>query len=162
MIECACGCGQLTKTKWVKGHNRRRHWRDYPTETTATGCVRWLGPCKDSGYGFWRGRVIHRVVWENTNGPVPEGLVLDHVYDRGCRHRDCINLSHLEPVPQPENARRMPHIRAQVAQTHCKHGHPLSGDNLNLRKDGKRGCRTCSREAAARSNNRKKTGKWKR
>lgn len=32
----------------------------------------------------------------------------------------------------------------QRSQTHCKHGHELSGDNLRL-YDGKRQCRACSR-----------------
>ena len=129
-----------------------KHWTEYPTEAMDTGCVRWLGPEKSNGYRFWRKRVIHRVVWEETNGPIPDGLVLDHVYDRGCRYRDCINLDHLEPVTQGVNAQRMLHIRAQVAQTECVNGHQLSGDNLNLRKDGKRGCRQCARDAAAVSN----------
>jgi hypothetical protein len=30
-------------------------------------------------------------------------------------------------------------------KTHCKRGHPLSGDNLFIRLDGYRVCRTCSR-----------------
>ena len=28
-------------------------------------------------------------------------------------------------------------------QTHCKHGHPLSGDNLYLSPKGSRGCKKC-------------------
>jgi hypothetical protein len=32
----------------------------------------------------------------------------------------------------------------QAKQTHCKRGHPLEGENLRLRPDG-RECRTCSR-----------------
>ena len=28
-------------------------------------------------------------------------------------------------------------------QTHCKRGHPLSGDNLYTSKDGYRHCKTC-------------------
>ncbi len=33
------------------------------------------------------------------------------------------------------------------AKTHCKHRHPLFGDNLYLRPDGNRGCRECRRIA---------------
>ena len=136
---------------------KAKHWTEYPTKLVPeSGCIRWLGTHKEHGYAYWRKRVIHRVVWESVNGLIPAGLVLDHVYERGCRYRDCINVAHLEPVTQAENARRMQHIQAQIAQTHCKHGHPLSGDNLNIRKDGKRGCRQCARDAATRSNARRR------
>lgn len=33
-----------------------------------------------------------------------------------------------------------------AAKTHCKSGHPLSGENLYVNKRGSRECRTCSRE----------------
>lgn len=36
----------------------------------------------------------HRRAWEAANGPVPDGLVLDHL----CRNRWCCNPTHLEPV----------------------------------------------------------------
>ena len=161
MTRCACGCGEeVTPGKtWRHGHYARvrnprvgRHWSEYPTERTATGCVRWLGPKESHGrYGSWRGRAIHRVVWEETHGPIPAGLLLDHVHDRGCRHTDCINLEHLELITRRANGQRAPHIRAQAAQTECVHGHALSGDNLAISPTGKRRCRACARKIAARS-----------
>lgn len=33
----------------------------------------------------------------------------------------------------------------QARQTHCKNGHPLSGDNLRITPLGKRHCRECGR-----------------
>lgn len=30
-------------------------------------------------------------------------------------------------------------------KTHCKHGHPYSGDNLRIKPNGKRECRACAR-----------------
>lgn len=41
--------------------------------------------------------------------------------------------------------------RSQKAyQTHCKNGHPLSGDNLRLERNGARRCVACTRAAARR------------
>jgi hypothetical protein len=34
---------------------------------------------------------------------------------------------------------------AKRNQTHCKRGHPLSGENLYYTSHGSRGCRTCNR-----------------
>ena len=34
---------------------------------------------------------------------------------------------------------------AKRNQTHCKRGHPLSGENLSRRKDGRRICRACKK-----------------
>ena len=44
-------------------------------------------------------RAAHRVAWELIRGPIPEGLVLDHL----CRTSACVNPDHLEPVPQAIN-----------------------------------------------------------
>lgn len=44
----------------------------------------------------------HRVMWELKNGPVPDGLELDHL----CRNRACVNPDHLEPVSHRENCMR--------------------------------------------------------
>ncbi len=49
-------------------------------------------------------------------------------------------------------AREVPRrTRGQKAyQTHCKNGHPLSGDNLRIERNGARRCVTCARAAARR------------
>jgi hypothetical protein len=77
----------------------------------ATGCLLWTGYVGKSGYAQigvnGRQRLIHRVAWELDNGPIPDGLVIDHVYERGCRYRHCANVVHLEPVTQALNIRRM-------------------------------------------------------
>ena len=41
---------------------------------------------------------------------------------------------------------------AKRNQTHCKRGHPLSGENLYRRKDGRRICKTCKKMNAIRKN----------
>lgn len=86
----------------------------------------------------------HRVGYELYVGKIPDGLMLDHL----CRNRCCVNPKHLEPVTNLENVRRG--IAAQrnreirLAMTHCKRGHPLSGDNLYINPgSGQRVCRSC-------------------
>src|SRR5213593_4533327 len=61
-------------------------------------CWRWTGSQRRGGYGRVRigGRdfVAHRVAYELTIGPIPDGLQLDHL----CRNRLCVRPAHLEPV----------------------------------------------------------------
>lgn len=41
-------------------------------------------------------------VWELSVGPIPDGMVLDHL----CENKLCVNINHLEPVTSSENTRR--------------------------------------------------------
>lgn len=71
----------------------------------ANGC--WEGQSwLKTGYCLiiWHNRQVplHRVVYEELKGPIPEGLVLDHL----CRYKRCCNPEHLEPVQQIENVHR--------------------------------------------------------
>ena len=94
---------------------------------------------------------VHRAMYELDVGPIPEGLVLDHVAARGCISTKCCNPAHLEPVTQRENVRRGSSLLAQRArQTHCKHGHLLDEANIYRRPDRPtRECRACrSRQVA--------------
>ena len=74
-------------------------------EKTET-CWIWRGARDDKGYGSLgiNGKILraHRVSYEWLIGPIPEGLVLDHL----CRVPPCVNPAHLEPVTQGENSRR--------------------------------------------------------
>lgn len=128
----------------------------------ATDCRRWLGAHDRKGYGKignghgWE--FVHRVAFEDAYGPIPNGLQIDHVRARGCRFRDCWEITHLEAVTPAENLSRGDGPSATrayyQAQTHCKHGHPLSGGNLyrfvNRRGDECRGCRECRRDNSRR------------
>jgi len=44
----------------------------------------------------------HRFYYERINGPIPDGLELDHL----CRVHSCVNPDHLEPVTHTVNMRR--------------------------------------------------------
>lgn len=114
------------------------------------GCWIWTGRRSARGYGQWylqgRGIAAHRVAYEAVVGPVPAGLVLDHL----CRTHACVRPSHMEPVTQRENVLRGEGVAArQAAQTHCIHGHPFDATNTYLNR-GKRVCRECMRQAGRR------------
>lgn len=112
-----------------------------------SGCWIWIGNRNTSGYGqaIFAGKlaVVHRIAYELFVGPIPQGLVLDHL----CRNRACFRPEHLEPVTQQENNLRGVGAAAQAARKHrCSNGHPLSGNNLldtSRYAPSRRRCRAC-------------------
>ena len=93
--------------------------------------------------GTWKMKGAHRISYELNVGPIPEGLTLDHI----CKNPSCVNPSHLEAITMKENVLRGNGIAAQCARkTHCKRGHPLSGDNVHIHPmTRQRICRACRR-----------------
>lgn len=81
---------------------------------------------------------VHRYVYEQVVGPVPEGLELDHL----CRNRACVRPDHLEPVTHKVNTHRgeAPGVVARLTDT-CARGHV--GDWYEY--GGRRWCRGCKR-----------------
>ena len=113
-----------------------------------SGCWLWSKQLTDKGYarttfGHGINRYVHRVVYEHFNGPIPDGLSLDHT----CRITFCVNPAHLEPVTHRENVLRgIGPTSENSKKSHCKRGHPFAGDNLGEQYLGAgRLCIACSR-----------------
>jgi HNH endonuclease len=141
--------GKMAKTL------EERFWNK--VDKNGNGCWLWLGtkPHSDKPrslpYGMlgiqfpdgrWKMRGAHRISYELNVGPIPKGMTLDHQ----CNNPSCVNPSHLVPATMKNNLLRGNGIAARCARkTHCKRGHPLSGDNLHIRPNGARICRACDR-----------------
>ena len=116
-------------------------------EVLNNGCWEWTAHRNHDGYGrigvgsrsdgTRRLVYLHRWVYEQMVGPVPDGLEIDHL----CRNRACIRLEHLDVVTHRENMRR----GIQAQQTHCLRGHEYSEENTYWRNGNQRSCRECTR-----------------
>lgn len=67
-------------------------------------CWPWIGRVSEkTGYGKkqWFGKtwLAHRWMWVQCRGPIPEGMVINHI----CGNRSCVNPYHMEVVTQAEN-----------------------------------------------------------
>lgn len=121
-------------------------------------CWNWTGAKVSAGYGelniSGRPAYAHRLAYEHFVGPIPAGLVIDHL----CRNPSCVNPAHLEAVETRENTRRgLAHerLRERAAKiTHCPHGHEYTPENTVLRR-GRRTCVTCRTEELRRSSGRR-------
>lgn len=119
-------------------------------------CWEWHGAiCKKTGYGkVGLGRrgdgvgLVHRVVYELLRDPIPLGMDLDHL----CRNRGCCNPDHLEPVTRQVNVSRGARAKGwRDSATHCSRGH-----RYDYHSGRQWICRTCKREDARSSYERRK------
>lgn len=108
----------------------------------------WLFACELSpqGYGvvpaYNRKKFVHRVMYEEYIGDIPEGFQIDHL----CRVRSCVNPEHLEAVTPRVNVLRSSGIAAVNARkTHCIRGHEFTPQNTYLygKEKSKRACKAC-------------------
>ncbi len=120
--------------------------------TQVDECWEWTGARTTGGYGhFYESKTshhyAHRWSWEFFHGPIPEGLVVDHL----CFNRACVNPEHLSPVSSAVNTRRRRGARMSGDQlSHCVNDHEFTEANTYISPKGWRGCRTCRTEAVRR------------
>lgn len=143
LLTCVCGCGLSVSRghRWARGHNNRNPLPQYVV--AEYGCWVWQWCTDKDGYGLlWangRRYRAHRWYWEQANGPIPDGLVIDHL----CRNPSCVNPAHMEVVTHEENTRRGDNPFVQNARkTHCMNGHPFDEQNTYIH-GGTRHCKTC-------------------
>lgn len=114
------------------------------------GCIIWTSHRSGSGYGRFtlnsKSMTAHRLAYEMAVGPIPDGLVLDHL----CRTRACVNHLHLEAVTEKTNILRGEGLAAQNAKkTHCPAGHEYTPENTYHFKRSEtrvgRNCLACER-----------------
>jgi hypothetical protein len=114
-------------------------------------CWIWTGAKNAKGYGrfWWHGRLhlAHRWAYERVNGPIPVGLVIDHI----CNQPSCVNPNHLEVATRGHNVLRegsKAPSRVNALKTECIHGHLFTKENTYVKSDGRRDCRACNRDRA--------------
>lgn len=109
-------------------------------------CWNWTGTLTEKGYGrrIYHDGVVrypHQVAYILRHGPIPEGLVIDHL----CRNRRCANAAHLEAVTNEENLRRGREARRLEG---CPNGHDPS--HRRQQPSGRFECGECAREGGRR------------
>lgn len=143
--------GRPRKRLYVRGPLQDRFWARI-RKSEGEGCWEWTGTVTAFGYGnvnigAGRYQMAHRLSWILTNGEPTPGL---HVCHR-CDNPRCVRPSHLFLGTQADNMRDMVAKHRDRNQATgrdcCGRGHPLVGENLYLKPNGVRVCRTCKNAA---------------
>jgi hypothetical protein len=80
------------------------------------GCWSWIAGKNPAGYGTVHmadgKKYAHRVSWELTVGPIPDGLDIDHI----CHNHACVNPGHLRTATRKQNMenRIAPHANSKT------------------------------------------------
>lgn len=89
----------------------RRKMRDKSAKEGS--CAIWRGHLSPAGYGRIsvnnQRQLAHRVAWELTNGPIPQGMTVDHI----CGRRSCVNPDHLRLATIRQNCQARHGLYAQ-------------------------------------------------
>lgn len=143
----AAGAGMSTESM-VTQAEAARFWAKVDRRSDDE-CWLWTGSRNARGYGGFghrgRTRKATHVSYEIATGqPFPAGLMARH----SCDNPSCVNPAHIQPGTNRENVADMVSRKRHHAnrRSHCIHGHPLSGANLYVRKNGQRHCQQCKRD----------------
>lgn len=112
------------------------------------GCWKWNGSVDRKGYGRLMVKLrrvfAHRISYEAFRGPIPHGLVIDHL----CRNPPCCNPDHLEAVTRRENTIRGTNPAAIAAKrSACQKGHAYVDGSYLVTAHGCRRCLICTKES---------------
>ena len=146
----ACSCSGRTRPL------AQRFWEKVDKNGPVPANRPELGPCwvwtGATSYGYGRvfvhkdesGRNVtrpaHTVAYELLVGPIPHGLVPDHL----CLNHACVNPSHLEPVTRAENTLRGTGRNMVVHRSlYCGKGHEKTPENVYVSPREKQRCRLC-------------------
>ena len=101
--------------RWAPRPNRKqtppepRFWAKVEKGDEKGDCWLWTGAITSDGYGSFTPSTkplvkvyAHRYAWELTNGPIPDGMTIDHL----CCVRHCVNTDHMEVISLTENGYR--------------------------------------------------------
>lgn len=146
----------------VKPRHPSQRFHDKYQVDPESGCWEWTAHRSPEGYGTigWTrepGDTVsvyaHRLSYEMHHGPIPAGLVVDHM----CNNRGCVNPDHLQAITHRANCLRStsPATRRYWLGV-CIRGHDMTDPaNVYIRKDtGRRQCRACMRIRALERNRR--------
>ncbi len=126
-------------------------------------CFIFRGRKNEDGYGMVHANKksvsVHKYVWERDNGPVPNGLEIDHQ----CRVRACCNTNHLRVVTHKVNVtENYVRVSANSRKTHCPQGHEYTVENTRWKfRNGwkMRDCRKCDADTQRERKRRAKIAK---
>jgi hypothetical protein len=142
--------GDVDAVTFVKGDDEARFWSQVDRRGDDE-CWPWTGYIEKKGYGIFRmpdrPYPAHRWAYDHFVARIPDEMTVDHVKDRGCTRKDCVNfLAHLEVVTRAENTMRSGGAGAVNARkTHCIRKHEFTPSNTMVRKNGGRTCRACKK-----------------
>lgn len=71
--------------------------------TSIGGCLVWTGATNSTGYAQInlgnRRELVHRLVFQDSHGPIPEGIYIDH----RCGNPSCVDVRHLRLATPKQN-----------------------------------------------------------